>query len=231
MKKSILISFVAGIFLIYLNSCAPLYIPNVVNAPMLSEKNDLNAAINFGLSGTDVQTAYAITDNIGIMVNGSFMNETSDTINDNYHKHIFVEAGAGYYKTFGKFIQFETYGGYGIGRINSYQTSGEFSSFADTYVNRFFVQPAIGFKSNYFELAFAPRTICAFVSQENVSKTGLFIEPTLLLKAGSPMVKVVAQFGLSYMLNDYSNSFNYEPFLFSFGLQFSLRSRESDKKF
>jgi hypothetical protein len=230
MKKNILISTLAGIFIIYLNSCAPLYVPNVVNTPMLSEKNDFNASVNFGLSGTDIQSAYAVTDNIGIMLNGSYMNETSDST-DNFHKHIFIEAGAGYFKPLGKFGLFEAYGGYGLGKINSYQSSDVFFSYADTYVNRFFIQPSIGFKSNYFQLAFAPRTVCAFVSQENVNKTGFFIEPTLILKAGSPMIKFITQFGLSFMLNDYSNSFNYEPFLFSFGLQFSLRNRESEKKF
>lgn len=230
MKKTTFIIIISIAATIYFNSCAPLYVPNSVNTPMLNEKGDFNAAASYGLAGLDLHTAYALNDKIGIMVNGSYMNETSDST-DNFHKHIFVEAGAGYYKTFGKFIQFETYGGYGIGRINSYQTSGGFSSFANTYVNRLFLQPSIGFKSDYFQLAFAPRTVCAFVSQENINKTGIFIEPTLLLKVGSPTIKFITQFGLSYMLNDYSTSFNYEPFIFSFGLQYSFRNMESEKKY
>lgn len=230
MKKYTLILAFAGILVIYLNSCAPLYVPNVVNTPMLSQKDDLNAAINFGFSGTDIQSAYAVTDNIGIMVNGSFMNQVSDS-SINYHRHIFAEVGLGYFKPLGRFGLFEVYGGYGLGRINSYQSSAGFSSYADTYVNRFFIQPAIGFKSDYFELSFAPRTVRAFVTQGNVNKTGFFIEPTILLKAGAPMIKFITQFGLSYMINESSTSFLYQPFIFSFGLQYSLRNVASEKKF
>lgn len=230
MKKIIIISLATIAALIYFNSCAPLYVPNVVNAPMLSEKNDINASLHFGLSGTDVQSAFALTDHIGIMVNGSYMNQTSDSA-DNYHKHILIEAGVGYFERLGKYGIFETYGGYGVGRINSHQNSGDFSSFSDTYVNRIFIQPSVGFKSNYFEFAFAPRTVWAFVSQGNVRKTGFFLEPTLVLKAGSPILKLVTQFGLSFLMNSSSSSFNYQPFLFSFGLQFRLRGGGSNKKF
>lgn len=230
MKKNIIISILAGLFIIYVNSCAPLYVPNSINTPMLSEKRDYNAAASYGLAGLDLHTAYALNDKIGIMVNGSYMNETSDST-DNFHKHIFVETGAGYYKTFGKFIQFEAYGGYGIGRINSYQASGEFSSFADTYVNRLFLQPSLGFKIKYFEISLTPRTVMAFVSQNNKRETGIFVEPTILLKGGSQNIKLIAQLGLSYMINHNSNTFNYEPFIFSFGLQYSFRNMGSEKKY
>ncbi len=230
MKKKLKITLIFVFTLAILNSCAPLYIPNVVNTPMLTEEEDFNASIHLGTSGYDAQGAYAITENLAVMLNSSFINSTSDST-DSYHKHFFVEAGAGYYKPIGKYFLFDTYAGYGIGRVNSYQSADIFLSYADTYVNRFFVQPSFSFVCPYFEAAIAPRTVMAFVSQSDVNQTGFFFEPTLVLKTGAPSFKATAQVGLSFMLNEYENSFNYQPFIFSIGLQYSFRSIESSGKF
>ena len=230
MKKIFYKFIIFSLSIVYFSACAPLYVPNVVNTPMLTEKGDLNASLHAGLSGYDAQGAYALTENIAVMLNSSFMNSTSDSSN-NYHKHIFVEAGAGYFKPLGEFGLFEVYSGYGLGKINSYQATGDLMSFADTYVNRFFVQPSFGFVSPYFEAAIAPRAVMAFVSQTTGRQTGFFIEPTLVLKAGSPNLKLTSQIGLSYMLNQYETSFFYQPFIFSIGLQYSVRGGESERKY
>ncbi|MEE4199006.1 MAG: hypothetical protein V2I54_15305 [Bacteroidales bacterium] len=76
----------------FLFSCSPEYIPNMANSPMFTERGELQATIATGTSNFDAQTAYAITDHIGIMVNGSYGNETNDTTDD-YHKHAFIEGG------------------------------------------------------------------------------------------------------------------------------------------
>lgn len=230
MKKTIIITIIFVLAIIILNSCAPLYVPNVVNTPMLTEEDDFNASIHLGTSGYDAQGAYAVTDNIAVMLNTSFISSTSDST-DNFHKHFFIETGAGYYKPIGNYFLFDTYAGYGIGKINSYQSADIFLSYANTYVHRFFIQPSFGFVSPYFEAALAPRTVMASVSQANVNQTGFFFEPTLVLKTGAPNFKATAQLGLSIMLNEYENSFNYQPFIFSIGLQYSFRSIDSFGKF
>ncbi len=230
MKSIIKALIFLGILAVVFNSCAPLYVPNVINTPGLKEKGDFNTSVHVGTSGYDLQGAYAITDNIGVMINGSYLNHTADS-SDDYHKHIFVEAGAGYYKPIGKYFLFDVYGGYGIGKINSYQSVDIFESFADTYVNRVFIQPSFGFFSPYFEIAIAPRTVIALVSQPTGRQTGFFIEPTVILKTGSSNIKVTSQLGLSFMLNEYYNSFLYQPFIFSIGLQYSFRSFGSERKF
>lgn len=230
MKRIYFIIVFYLVFVILFGACAPLYVPNAVNTPMLEQKGDINAAINYGLSGSDFQAAYAVSDNIGVVFNASYMNETSDST-DNFHKHIFFEGGTGYFMPIGDYFQFETYAGYGFGRINSYQSSGVFSSYANSYVNRFFVQPAFAFKTDYFEMAFAPRTCFALISQDGITETGVFAEPVVLLKAGGRGFKFVTQLGFSYLLNYQFVTFNYEPFIFSFGLQYSFRKVKSENKF
>jgi hypothetical protein len=165
------------------------------------------------------------------MLNTSYLRSDQDSLTDDYHRHFFIEAGAGYYKPLGEYFLFDTYAGYGIGKINSFQSVDIFTSYANTYVNRIFVQPSISFICPYFEAALTPRTVMAMVSQSTGRKTGLFVEPTLVLKAGAPNFKITTQFGLSYMLNEYENSFQYQPFIFSIGLQYSLRSIESERKY
>ena len=68
-----LIQIVLGISLV---SCHVLYVPNSFNSPLLRNKGD--GQINFAasLSGFEAQTAYAFTDNFGVMVNGQLLNTT-----------------------------------------------------------------------------------------------------------------------------------------------------------
>ncbi|HRC89903.1 MAG TPA: hypothetical protein PK910_07795, partial [Bacteroidales bacterium] len=98
--KSRQLSFLLCAFVaLIINSCAPAYVPNVLNAPMLTNKNEVQAAVYIGTSGFDPQIAWAPTNHIGVMANASFMNSTSDST-ENYHKHNFFEFGAGYYTAF-----------------------------------------------------------------------------------------------------------------------------------
>jgi hypothetical protein len=202
-------------------SCAPAYVPNTLNTPLMSNKGEVHAAVNYGLSGFDPQAAYAITDHIGIMVNGSFRNSTSDS-SDSYHKHIFVEGGGGYYTKIGGIGRFETYGGYGYSRLQAYFDSDIWTNFTDVSSNRFFLQPAIGISTQVFDGSFATRLVMVDMHQGGTQKTGFFIEPALTLKLGYKYVKGLLQFGLSFPMDSEGYDFNHQPFLFSIGLQTTL---------
>jgi hypothetical protein len=67
-----------------IQSCSLAYIPNVVNTPMLSDRGDLKAAVAAGVSGVDFQLSGAVTDHIGLMLNGNFaaMPDLTDESND-----------------------------------------------------------------------------------------------------------------------------------------------------
>ncbi len=202
--------------------CKPLYVPNVVNTPLFSNKNEFQAAIHFGTAGFDPQLAYAITNNIGIMANGSFeIFENNDTTLTFPHKHSFGEMGIGYFTKLTSTQRFEVYGGYGIGTIK-YQIGDNSTPIeAKINTNRFFIQPAYGITMEHFDFSVASRII--WISGEgSVQKYNTsFWEPAVTVRAGGRNVKGVVQLGLSipFQQIDY---IEYEPILFSVGVQASF---------
>lgn len=83
-----------------ISSCSSLYMPNVPNTPMLSSKSELHASAHISLKGnTSFNSAYAVSDHFGILLNGSLMNQER---NRKDFSHNLLETGAGYFNTFGK---------------------------------------------------------------------------------------------------------------------------------
>jgi hypothetical protein len=112
MNKSIII---LSLSFFSLSSCSSLYLPNVPNTPMLSSKNELNAAAHIGLKGnTSFNSAYAVSDHLAIMMNGSIV---SNARNRKDFSHNLLETGGGYFTTLGadKNRVLEIYGGFGKG--------------------------------------------------------------------------------------------------------------------
>ena len=208
------------LIILLISACAPSYVPNVVNTPLLSNKGEFQVTANAALSGFDPQLSYAVTDNIGLMVNGSFANQTSDSTDD-YHKHQFVELGAGYYKKIGQRVRFEGYGGLGFGNLESNDDDALFIPFSSVKTTRVFLQPTIGATTEIFDGSFSSRFVVVNMKQDLHSDIGYFIEPVLTSRLGYKYVKVVTQFGVSIPLNS-EIDFGYEPFIFSIGLQLNL---------
>lgn len=211
-----------GVMLI-LNSCTLLYIPNTVNTPLLSNKNEFQASVYTGTSGFDAQTAFAVTDNVGIMLNGSFANRTSDSTS-NFHKHKFVELGVGYYTKINDGNgRFEVFGGGGLGDVQ-----GKYSIWSSTYsasvsTTRFFIQPTVGATSDVFDGSFSTRFVMVNLHNDVNSINGMFIEPVLTGKVGYKNLKGVMQVGVSLPLLEYGGiPFDYQPLLISFGLNLNL---------
>lgn len=213
--------FVAILISFFAASCAPAYIPNTVNAPLLSNKGEVQASIYAGLSGYDPQVAYAVTDHIGVMFNGSFANQSSDTT-DNYHRHVFGEFGAGYYTKFGDKWRFEVYGGAGLGKIQANYENGLWLSRSDVNNFRAFLQPGIGFTTEVGGFSFNPRLVGVSLYQNGGTRTvGYFMEPTVTGKVGYKFIKAVGQIGFSVPVGE-ELLFEYNPFIFSVGLQFNI---------
>ncbi|MCX6257803.1 MAG: hypothetical protein NTW49_07920 [Bacteroidia bacterium] len=230
-------------FTLVFNSCTPLYIPNVVNTPLLSNKGEFEAAMNGGISFqagiiptiiSDPQFAYAVTDNVGVMLNGSFsgMKSSDPAIKDFTHR--FLEAGVGYYDPFAKNGRVEIFGGYGAGEIHGYFENEFFKGNGSSRVNRFFIQPDIGFSSDLIDLSMAWR-----VSLVNIELTDSlsrkysrgafepFFEPAVNLKLGYKFLKIILQTGFSFPLNkmtyhENGNINSYFSYMMSFGLQLDL---------
>lgn len=101
-----------------ITSCSSIYMPNVPNSPMLSAKNEIHASGHVSLKGNlSFNTAYAVSDHIGVLFNGSFINQSQRKKDFNQD---LVELGGGYYTTFGTDNNriLEIYGGFGRGTTN-----------------------------------------------------------------------------------------------------------------
>ncbi len=111
---------------VLLSSCSSIYMPNVPNTPMLTTKGEIAAGGHVSLKGNfNFNTAYAVTNNVAVMFNGGFMNNEGrkkDSENNT------IEAGAGYFTTFGPDNNriLEIYGGVGSGK--SVRLTREFDS-------------------------------------------------------------------------------------------------------
>lgn len=218
--------FLQSLLLICLiSSCAPAYIPNVVNAPLLSNKGEFQGSLNYGISGFDPQVSYAVTDHFGLMMNGSFENETSDS-SDYYHKHNFVELGAGYFEKINRF-HYEFYGGAGFGNMQSQydDVDGLFYNYANVNMKRIFIQQSIGFRWKFADLAYTTRWVYLNLEQQSRHRTAKFIEPAITFRVGGKHVKYFGQLGLSFPFKEELH-FDYQPFMFSMGVFLNFGNKD-----
>ena len=225
MKTKIFPVPIVFLILSFLYGCAPVYIPTVLNTPLLSEEGEFQASLNTGASGFDPQFAYAITDHLGVMLNGSFVNRTNDTLN-NFHKHLAFETGAGYYTKIGANGRFEVFGGVGYSRLKADYSNNLWISRTDLNSYKLFIQPAIGATTDVFDGSFATRFVRVNLFQDQLKYTGYFFEPVLTGKVGYKFVKFVMQVGLSCPISSDEVIFSYQPFLFSMGIQLKLNFKK-----
>src|SRR5690606_20901630 len=91
------------------------YMPNVPHTAMLTSAGELNTSGHITLKGNvSVNSAYAVSNHFGILLNGSLMNNNRPKKD---FKHNLLETGAGYFTSFGKDRSriFELYAGFGKG--------------------------------------------------------------------------------------------------------------------
>ena len=138
------------VLVLLMTGCVSTYMPNVPNVPMFTEKGELSAAGHITPKGNiTFNTAYAVTDKIGVMVNGSILNQERRKRD---FSHNLVEAGAGYFTTFGPNQNrvLEVYGGIGGG--GSARTEKEEKEGVMTYTRR-----EAGFSKYFVQVNFSSK--------------------------------------------------------------------------
>lgn len=209
-------------------ACSPVYVPNVVNVPLHNNKDELQIACYTGIAGIDPQISYAISDDIALMCNGSFVRR-GEIGSDNFRHQNFLELGLGYFSSISKKGRFEVYGGGGYGSLQSKYSGSLWDDYNDVSLIRYFVQPAIGIRSAFGDISFASRFVFVHYNQANIVAMGAFAEPVITMKVGYRYVKAVAQLGFSLPVVNPSlfgtTSFKYQPLLFSLGIQAILHAK------
>jgi hypothetical protein len=97
--KFIFRSFSVIFITLFFAACSSIYMPNVPNASMLSKKGELHAGAHISIKGDlSLNSAYAISDHLGVMLNGSTISQQKKT--KDFRQNL-LELGAGYFTTFG----------------------------------------------------------------------------------------------------------------------------------
>ena len=217
------ISLFIIVIIALLSSCAPTYVPNKVNAPLLTGQGDLHFDGNAGSSGVDFQGALGVTDNIGVMINTSF-EEKSDSVSSDYHKHQFAEIGVGFHDRINDNIVYEVWGGYGFGEIYSRDDLYYTNFVSKGKANRIFIQPNIGYTSEVFDIALSTR-FCYLKYKPEVSSfmpnERFYFEPAITARLGYKYIKFTGQFGLSVILAN-NKVFDHHPFILNFGVHVNI---------
>ena len=240
---------------VLLSSCSHYYyVANNQNVPLFKEKNELRFTGAFSAGdesqGIEVQTAYSITDNIGIMADYMHV-KGGDVSGKDYGKGNYYDGAIGYYKPIKEYGVFEIYGG--LGGSNQHHEYSSFSydyntgTYHDVYDGKsdlsfmnFFIQPSFGITFDFFDVAFSTRfCIVSFTNVEkNISgntilydeintisdKSYYYLEPAITVRGGWKYIK--AQFQASYTGNINSpRVYIGEEAHISFGLFFTLAKR------
>jgi hypothetical protein len=224
-------------------SCAPVYTPNTVNAPLFEEKGDANLSLTTGTNGVDLQTSYAITEHIGVVANGSFSGREGESDTSGFHKHAFGELGGVYYLPIGESGRFEILGGFGSGNattISHYNFFGPRKKKATGFYHRFFMQMDLGLISKVFDGGLSIRAAHVnfhrFETDDNKSKqniSSLFMEPALTMRLGWKYIKLHSQLGLSFPLQNPEQEypgFDWQPFIFNIGIHLNMNVLNSLKR-
>jgi hypothetical protein len=161
---------------IALSSCNKhIYVPNMVNAPLLKERYEFKGAI----TPTNLQGAFAVTDNIAIMANGQYVygfnykdtdpdnnNNNDDFLVDDNTRGGVIEGAVGFFKPLDRRqrMVFDVYAGYGGGSFKTISSNyspdngGNKSDYVlRNHFSKVFIQPSIGFVHPVIEAAFTSR--------------------------------------------------------------------------
>jgi hypothetical protein len=193
---------------------------------MLNNKGEFQISGILGTGNLELQTAYAITNNIGIMVNGSYFNEDreikiDDEVTEITLTHNLIEAGVGYFTKLGGLGKFEVFAGGGVGSVpaNFREITYVFDGTQTDKMTKFFVQPSVGIGSDFLDFSGGVRISGITMNKQLV----VFAEPELSIKLGYKNVRFVASMGLSLPLNNTDNlTWNYNPLIIGLGIQINL---------
>ncbi|HOZ15264.1 MAG TPA: hypothetical protein PK784_10780 [Tenuifilaceae bacterium] len=201
-------------------SCHMLYVPNSFNSPLLRNKGDGQINVTTGISGFEVQTAYAITDNVGIMANGQVLKTTEhDTLKQ---QRTLFELGLGYTEKFSDNGIFEIFGGAGVGEVPADYRKIDYDGVSTTQITRYFIQPGLGFYNDWLDISILSRLSAVSIGGE----TNWFYEPGFMAKMGYKRLRFYSCIGLSIPFEKYDDQkWNHNPIMFSIGIHFNFGKR------
>lgn len=216
-------------------SCARVYIPNVVNTPLMEHQGDADLGFYMGTAGFEGQAAYALGNHLGVMGNACISDRWLEPSNS--HKHWFTEVGAGYFTDIPAFGVFEIYAGAGLGE-GSEVLWGSRQTVAKGAYQRFFLCPTIASKNSIVDLGLSTR-ICyshytrfrvreLAITSEDPNLSGILFEPVLTASLNQEYYVFRMQSGLSITQNLRGHTY-YAPVMLHVGFSIHIGSLLRDK--
>ncbi len=203
-------------------ACSPVYhVPATQNVPLFNESGQGRVAAYTDGGSAEIQGSYAVSDNIGLQLNTGFYFPANED-NGNGGNGQYFEAGIGYFTPIsdGGWV-FETYGLVGGGRLeNHFPGTGGSSAGTGTIeagAFRYGIQPAIGYRSNFFEAAASARIMgisysnvrgnLTFGGEDQIqyltdNNSQMVLEPAFTLRVGPSWGKLQLQYAHSINLGD-----------------------------
>ncbi|QKG81096.1 hypothetical protein [Tenuifilum thalassicum] len=219
MKNLLRLFFIA--FSLTISSCKISYIPNSFNSPLLRNKGDGQLNTQIGISGVEVQSAYAVTDNLGLILNGQIIkrNDKESELGIVTKKQTLFEGGIGYTEKFSDSGIFEFFAGGGAGVVPANFRTIEWTGPAEISYQRYFIQPAIGFFNEFIDFSVVSRLALVNMGPQK----NWFYEPGAVLKIGYRRVRFVGNMGFSIPFRKYDERYwdNF-PFTLSVGIHFNF---------
>ena len=181
MKKHLL--FLIGICgAIAFTSCSSMYIPSMVNAPLLENKGEIQGEVSLSTNAIQLGGGYAITDHIAAMANvnisyGNFTNfydiytskdadssKLADLTNYGKFNNRHYEVGLGYYNMFNsEHFKMEAFGG--LGFCNANDENKNHTEYSETYDSKYvmaFAQLNTGLSTKVCDFGLACRIAPTF---------------------------------------------------------------------
>lgn len=203
-------------------SCSPTYYPSQANIPLVQEKGmgSINGALN--ASAINLSGNYAFTDKFVLAAGfNAFSAGSYTSLDEGGSSGSQFEVLSGYYKPYSNNKVFEILGGYGIGYVNSEQIDG--------VVQRFIIQPSVGYVNKRTEGAFTLRIVDVSTGLDFSDLHSGFIEPIGTWRIGRGRLKFTTQMGFSIPLyNSVSNSdkgIESRVLIFNLGLQYRFTKK------
>lgn len=171
--------------LIVLASCSTTYIPPLVNAPLLKEKDELRGGAYLTTKGLHFNLGYATGHSTAFVADGWFTILPESVFEEWLPESGGLNFGLGLYGSNGQGAHYELYGGLGWGTGTKRRGT---DLFENASYFRFFVQPDLGIRQEKFELVLASRLSYLAVYQFNFEgfdyggTNGLFIEPSAQIR-------------------------------------------------
>jgi len=209
---------IAVLAVLIASGCAPkYYAPDTHNVPLLTRARDFSGVLAVGDSRGELQGAYAVTDRVAVMANAAVFDQSDDADGDGGRGGI-LEIGVGYLAPLGERFQLGVFGLLGGGDVENHFPStvagnpGTTGSLEATLA-RFGVQPALSYRSTYFEAAASARIVSlrysdvtgslVFGGEDQVQllrsqPNHTLLEPALTVRGGFETVKLQLQLGWSF---------------------------------